>query len=65
MAVVGAGLAVTAQLQSLITPDLRVLGEAENLPQLPVASVVLLRNTKNPSPITECMADYIAEGFRL
>ncbi len=42
-----------------------MLGEAENLPQLPVASVVLLRNTKNPSPITECMADYIAEGFRL
>ncbi|CAM3197492.1 LysR family transcriptional regulator [Pseudomonas floridensis] len=65
MAVVGAGLAVTAQLQSLITPDLRILGEAENLPQLPTASVVLLRSPNTPSPITECMADYIAEGFRL
>lgn len=65
MAVVGAGLAVTAQLQSLVTQDLRILGEAENLPQLPTASVVLLRNPDNPSPITECMADYIAEGFRL
>ncbi|MCD5997088.1 LysR family transcriptional regulator [Pseudomonas sp. CDFA 602] len=64
MAVVGAGLAVTAQLQSLVTPDLRILGEAEDLPQLPTASVVLLRNPKNPSPITECMADYIAQGFK-
>ena len=65
MAVVSAGLAVTAQLQSLITPDLRILGEAERLPQLPMASIVLLRNPKTPSPITECMADYIAEGFKL
>jgi DNA-binding transcriptional LysR family regulator len=65
MAVVSAGLAVTAQLQSLITPELRILGEPERLPELPTASIVLLRNPKTPSPITECMADYIAEGFRL
>lgn len=65
MAVVSAGLAVTAQLQSLITPELRVLGEAEQLPQLPTASIVLLRNPTTPSPITECMAEYIAEGFKL
>jgi DNA-binding transcriptional LysR family regulator len=65
MAVVSAGLAVTAQLESLITPDLRILGEVENLPQLPQASIVLLRNPQNPSPITDCLADYIAEGFKL
>lgn len=65
MAVVSAGLAVTAQLQSLITPELRILGEAERLPDLPTASIVLLRNPKTPSPITECMAEYIIEGFRL
>jgi DNA-binding transcriptional LysR family regulator len=65
MAVVSAGLAVTAQLQSLITADLRVLGEEEGLPQLPSASIVLLRNPNNPSPITECLADHIAEGFKL
>jgi DNA-binding transcriptional LysR family regulator len=65
MAVVSAGLAVTAQLESLITPDLRILGEVENLPQLPLASIVLLRNPQNPSPITDCLADYIAEGFKL
>ena len=31
MAVVSAGLAVTAQLQSLIPPEMRILGEAEGL----------------------------------
>ncbi len=65
MAVVSAGLAVTAQLESLITPDLRILGEVENLPLLPQASIVLLRNPHNPSPITDCLAEYIAEGFKL
>jgi DNA-binding transcriptional LysR family regulator len=65
MAVVSAGLAVTAQLQSLITPDLRILGEGEGLPQLPSASIVLLRNPQSVSPITECLAEHIAEGFKL
>ncbi|WP_422765282.1 LysR substrate-binding domain-containing protein [Pseudomonas maioricensis] len=65
MAVVSAGLAVTAQMQSLMTPDLRILGEAEGLPPLPSASIVLLRNPKSASPITECLAEHIAEGFKL
>ena len=64
-AVVRAGLAVTAQLQSLITPDLSVLGEAEGLPLLPLTSIVLLRNESSQSPVTECLADHIVEGFRL
>jgi DNA-binding transcriptional LysR family regulator len=64
-AVVTAGLAVTAQLESLLTSDLRIIGEAEQMPQLPLASIVLLRNPKSPSPITECLAEHIAEGFRL
>ena len=65
MAVVSAGLAVTAQMQSLMTPDLQILGEAEGLPPLPIASIVLLRNPKSVSPITECLAEHIADGFRL
>ncbi|MNG07792.1 hypothetical protein D3C84_911100 [compost metagenome] len=64
MAVVSAGLAVTAQLQSLITSDLRVIGEAEGLPLLPTASIMLLRNNSSQSQMTDCMADYIIEGFR-
>jgi DNA-binding transcriptional LysR family regulator len=64
-AVVTAGLAVTAQLESLLTPDLRIIGEAEGMPQLPSASIVLLRNPKNTSPVTECLAGHIADGFKL
>ena len=42
-AIVTAGLAVTAQLQSLITGNIRILGEQDGLPQLPVANVMLVR----------------------
>ena len=65
MAVVSAGLAITAQLQSLITPDMRIIGEAEGLPAMPSASIVLLRNETSQSPVTECLAEHIVEGFRL
>ena len=64
-AVVSTGLAVTAQLESLLTPDLRIVGEAENLPLLPTASIVLLRKpSAPPSPIIECFAQYIVDGFK-
>lgn len=65
MAVVSAGLAVTAQMQSVIPPDLRVLGEADGLPKLPQSSIVLLRNPHNVSPVSETLAQHIVEGFRL
>lgn len=65
MALVGAGLAVTAQLRSLIPPQLRILGEAEGLPALPQCSIVLLRNPRSQSPVSETLAEYIVEGFRL
>jgi|TARA_R110000796_G_scaffold252634_1_gene389474 DNA-binding transcriptional LysR family regulator len=65
IAVVSAGLAITAQLQSLIPADMRILGEEDGLPKMPSASIVLLRNAQTRSPVTECLADYIAEGFRL
>jgi DNA-binding transcriptional LysR family regulator len=65
MAIVGAGLALTAQLQSLIPADLRILGEADGLPALPQTSIVLLRNPQQRSPVSETLAEYIVEGFRL
>ncbi|HAV87228.1 MAG TPA: LysR family transcriptional regulator, partial [Pseudomonas sp.] len=55
---------VTAQLQSLIPTDLRILGEAEGLPPLPLSSIVLLRNAQTQSPVTEALAEYIVDGFR-
>ena len=65
MAVVSAGLAVTAQLQSLITPDMRIIGTAEGLPLMPSASIVLLRNSQTQSQVTKTLAEQIVEGFRL
>jgi len=63
-AIVSAGLAVTAQLQSLVGGNLRMLGEDDGLPQLHMANVMLLRNDQQHSPITDCMAEYIVEGFK-
>ncbi len=65
MAVVSVGLAITAQLESIITPDLQIIGAAEGLPELPQTSIVLLRNPSSQSPVTETLATQIAEGFRL
>lgn len=65
MAVVTAGLAVTAQLRSLIPADMRILGEADGLPELPLANVMLLRANHAQSPMTESLADFIVEGLRL
>jgi DNA-binding transcriptional LysR family regulator len=64
MAVVSAGLALTAPLQSLIPADMRIVGEAEGLPQLPLCNIMLLRNEHNKSPVTETLAEHIVEGFR-
>ena len=62
-AVASAGLAVTAQLRSLLTGNLRIIGEDEGLPVLPNASIVLLRGQKM-TPVTDKLAEYIVEGFR-
>src|SRR5690606_41337530 len=66
LAVVGAGLAISAQMQSVIPPELRVLdADANDLPELPSSSIVLLRNRSRTSPVSETMAEHIVEGFRL
>ncbi|MGY2273279.1 MULTISPECIES: LysR family transcriptional regulator [Pseudomonas] len=64
-AVVNAGLAVMVSMESLVTEDLRILGRDEGFPPLPSMNLHLLRNTRMNSPITDCLADYIIEGFRL
>lgn len=64
MAAVSAGLAITAQLQSLITADLEIIGEAQGLPNMPMASIVLLRNSSTQSEVSETLAEQIVEAFR-
>lgn len=63
-AVVGAGLAVSAWMKSLVTADMRILGEAEGFPSLPDSSIVLLRAPGANSPVVEGLARHIVEGFR-
>ena len=65
LAVVSAGLAAMVSMESLVTDDLRVLGGDEGVPPLPSMNLRLLRNPQMTSPITECLADYIVEGFKL
>ncbi|MBW1250830.1 LysR family transcriptional regulator [Pseudomonas tolaasii] len=64
-AVVSSGLAVMVSMESLVTEDLRVLGSEEGFPPLPSMNLRLLRNPAMTSPITDCLAEYILEGFRL
>ncbi|GGW33323.1 LysR substrate-binding domain-containing protein [Vreelandella hamiltonii] len=64
-AVVGAGLAVSAWMHSLVTPDMLILGRQEGYPALPEASIVLQRTSQTQSPIIDSLAEHIAEGFRL
>ncbi|WP_426134482.1 LysR family transcriptional regulator [Pseudomonas sp. PWP3-1b2] len=64
-AVVSSGLAIMASMESLVNEDLRVLGSAEGFPPLPSMNLRLLRNPAMTSPITDCLAQYILEGFRL
>ncbi len=63
MAAVSAGLAITAQLRSLITSDLAIISEEEGLPSLPMASIVLLRRDKAPSQVIDTLAEAIVDGF--
>lgn len=60
-----AGLAVSAWMSSLVTPDMQVLGKEEGFPDLPEASIVLLRTSSTRSPIIDGLAEHIMEGFRL
>ena len=64
-AVVSAGLALMICMESLVTEDLRILGSEDGLPALPSMNLHLLRNPQMASPITDCLAEYILEGFRL
>ncbi|MGR4067328.1 LysR substrate-binding domain-containing protein [Halomonas sp. LR3S48] len=63
-AVVGAGLAVSALMKSLVTPGMRILDEADDFPPLPDGSIVLLRSPDTASPAVDGLAQHIIEGFK-
>jgi len=60
IAVVRAGVAVAVFSRCAVPPDLRILGRAEGMPDLPPLAIVLHAATRPPSPAAEKLADYIA-----
>ena len=63
-AVVQAGLAVSAFMNSLVMPGMRILGEADGFPPLPDSSIVLLRAPHANSPVIDELARHITDEFR-
>jgi DNA-binding transcriptional LysR family regulator len=58
-----AGLAISVFPECAVTSELRILGKAEGLPNLPSIEIVLYRSAKRISAVAEHLAQYIAAEF--
>jgi DNA-binding transcriptional LysR family regulator len=63
LAPVLAGLAVGVSPSTMLPPGVRILGAEENLPPLPDFRVVMVKGREARQPVTDVLADYIAETF--
>lgn len=63
-ALVASGLAVAPMRRTSLPPGARLLGPGEGFPELPSASIVLLRAAGRPSEATQALARFIADDFR-
>jgi DNA-binding transcriptional LysR family regulator len=63
LAPVMAGLAVTVGATSWLPPGLRALAPGEGLPPLPNFGILLLKGRQPQQPVTDALADHIAEAF--
>jgi DNA-binding transcriptional LysR family regulator len=63
LAPVMAGLAVTVSPATLLPAGLRILGPEDNMPSLPNLKVVMVKAREARQPVTDALADYIAETF--
>jgi DNA-binding transcriptional LysR family regulator len=59
-----AGLAVGVLLRSSVRPGLRILDERDGFPPLPESGIVLLRASREPSPLVDRLEEAILEFFR-
>lgn len=64
LAPVLAGLAITLSPATALPDGLVVLGQEDGLPPLPDFQVMLLKARDARQPVTDALADYIAEVFR-
>jgi DNA-binding transcriptional LysR family regulator len=63
LAPVMAGLAVTVSPATMLPLGLRALGADDNMPSLPDFQVVMVTAREARQPVTDALADYIAETF--
>lgn len=63
LAPVLAGLAVAVGPASWLPPGLRALAPGEGLPPLPDFGILLLKGRQPQQPVTDALADHIAEAF--
>jgi len=59
-----AGLAVTVSTVSWIPEGLRVIRPDEGLPSLPEFAILMLKNPAARQPVTDALAEHIADTFR-
>ncbi len=63
-AAVLAGLAITVMPESALRPGMRVLGEADGFPRLPICEIGLVRSwLKPPSPLVDALAEHIVSSL--
>ncbi len=62
-AAVLAGLAVSVLPESALRPGMRVLGEREGLPRLPMVEIGLLRGREEPTVVVEALAGHIVSSL--
>lgn len=62
-AAVTAGLAISVLPESALKPGIRVLGEAEGLPRLPICEIGLLRSRVNTSQVADALAGHIISSL--
>ena len=64
LAPVMAGLAVTVSPTTWLPEGLRVMRPDEGMPPLPDFGILLLRGADARQPVTDALAQYIADTFR-
>jgi len=62
-AAVLAGLAVSVFPESALRPGMRVIGDGDGFPGLPVIDIGLLRNPHEPSALADALAAHIVQGL--
>ena len=62
-AAVLAGLAVSVLPESALRPGMRVLGDADGFPTLPMVDIGLVRARGQPSPLMEALAGHIVSSL--